>query len=57
MDDVAEFADQVYVMEKGNWSRGGKPSLVFKMSNLWKNPIGVPKITRFAQRLAERGFL
>ena len=40
MDDVAEFADQVYVMEKGKLVKSGKPSLVFKMSNLWKNPIG-----------------
>ena len=30
MDDVAEFADQVYVMEKGKLVKGGKPSLVFQ---------------------------
>lgn len=30
MDDVAEFADQVYVMEKGKLVKSGKPSLVFQ---------------------------
>ena len=30
MDDVAEFADQVYVMEKGKLVKNGKPSLVFQ---------------------------
>ena len=56
MDDVAEFADQVYVMEKGKLVKGGKPSLVFQnVEFMEKIQLGVPKITRFAQRLAERG--
>ena len=56
MDDVAEFADQVYVMEKGKFVKGGKPSLVFQnVEFMEKIQLGVPKITRFAQRLAERG--
>ena len=56
MDDVAEFADQVYVMEKGKLVKGGKPSLVFqKVEFMGKIQLGVPKITRFAQRLANRG--
>ena len=56
MDDVAEFADQVYVMEKGNLVNSGKPSLVFQnVEFMEKIQLGVPKITRFAQRLAERG--
>ena len=56
MDDVAEFADQVYVMEKGNLVKSGKPSLVFQnVEFMEKIQLGVPKITRFAQRLAERG--
>lgn len=56
MDDVAEFADQVYVMEKGKLVKGGEPSLVFQQVEFMeKIQLGVPKITRFAQRLANRG--
>ena len=56
MDDVAEFADQVYVMEKGKLVKGGKPNLVFQQVEFMeKIQLGVPKITRFAQRLANRG--
>ena len=56
MDDVAEFADQVYVMEKGKLVKSGKSSLVFQnVEFMEKIQLGVPKITRFAQRLAERG--
>ena len=56
MDDVAEFADQVYVMEKGKLVKGGKPSLVFQnVEFMEKIQLGVPKITRFSQRLADRG--
>lgn len=56
MDDVAEFADQVYVMEKGKLVKGGKPSRVFQQVEFMeKIQLGVPKITRFAQRLANRG--
>ena len=56
MDDVAEFADQVYVMEKGKLVKGGKPSLVFQnVEFMEKIQLGIPKITRFAQRLVDRG--
>ena len=56
MDDVAEFADQVYVMEKGKLVKSGKPSLVFQnVEFMEKIQLGVPKITRFAQRLVDRG--
>ena len=56
MDDVAEFADQVYVMEKGKLVKSGNPSLVFQNVEFMEEiQLGVPKITRFAQRLAERG--
>ena len=56
MDDVAEYADQVYVMEKGRLVKSGAPSLVFQNLEFMENiQLGVPKITRFAQRLAERG--
>lgn len=56
MDDVAEFADQVYVMEKGRLVKSGAPSMVFQNVEFMENiQLGVPKITRFAQRLVDRG--
>ena len=56
MDDVAEYADQVYVMEKGRLVKSGEPSFVFQDINFMeKIQLGVPKITRFAQKLIKRG--
>ncbi len=56
MDDVAEYADQVYVMEKGRLVKSGEPSSVFQdIEFMEKIQLGVPKITRFAQKLIKRG--
>ena len=56
MDDVAEYADQVYVMEKGSLVKSGKPSEVFQdVAFMEKVQLGVPKITAFCKRLADRG--
>ncbi len=56
MDDVAEYANQVYVMEKGRLVKGGKPSDVFQdVVFMEKVQLGVPKITAFCKRLADRG--
>ena len=56
MDDVAEYANQVYVMEKGRLVKGGKPSDVFQdVVFMEKVQLGVPKITAFCKRLANRG--
>ncbi|HET0821484.1 TPA: energy-coupling factor transporter ATPase [Streptococcus pneumoniae] len=56
MDDVAEYANQVYVMEKGRLVKGGKPSDVFQDVVLMEEvQLGVPKITAFCKRLADRG--
>ena len=56
MDDVAEYADQVYVMEKGRLVKSGKPSDVFQDVVSMENvQLGVPKITAFCKRLADRG--
>ena len=56
MDDVAEYANQVYVMEKGHLVKGGKPSDVFQdVVFMEKVQLGVPKITAFCKRLADRG--
>lgn len=56
MDDVAEYADQVYVMGKGRLVKSGEPSFVFQdIDFMEKIQLGVPKITRFAQKLIKRG--
>lgn len=56
MDDVAEHANQVYVMEKGRLVKGGKLSDVFQdVVFMEEVQLGVPKITAFCKRLADRG--
>ena len=56
MDDVAEYANQVYVMEKGRLVKFGKPSDVFQdVVFMEEVQLGVPKITAFCKRLADRG--
>ena len=56
MDDVAEYANQVYVMEKGRLVKGGKPSDVFQdVVFMEEVQLGVPKITALCKRLADRG--
>ncbi len=56
MDDVAEYANQVYVMEKGRLVKGDKPSDVFQdVVFMEEVQLGVPKITAFCKRLADRG--
>ena len=56
LDDVAEYADQVYGMEKGRLVKSGKPSDVFQDVVSMENvQLGVPKITAFCKRLADRG--
>ena len=56
MDDVAEYANQVYVMEKGCLVKFGKPSDVFQdVVFMEEVQLGVPRITAFCKRLADRG--
>ena len=56
MDDVAEYANQVYVMEKGRLVKFGKPSDVFQdVIFMEEVQLGVPKITAFCKRLVDRG--
>ena len=56
MDDVAEYANQVYVMEKGRLVKGGKPSDISQdVVFMEEVQLGVPKITAFCKRLADRG--
>ncbi|CQR23939.1 cobalt transporter ATP-binding subunit [Streptococcus varani] len=58
MDDVADFADFVYVLEKGKVVLSGQPSLVFQNVDFMESiQLGVPKITKFAAALERRGFV
>ncbi|HEQ9821982.1 energy-coupling factor transporter ATPase [Streptococcus pyogenes] len=56
MDDVANYADFVYVLDKGKIILSGKPKTIFQqVSLLEKKQLGVPKVTKLAQRLVDRG--
>ena len=56
MDDVANFADTVYVIEKGRLIRSGNPKDIFQDVDFMENiQLGVPKITKFAQNMVQKG--
>ena len=57
MDDVANYADQVYVMEKGHVVCSGSPQQVFqKVAFLREKQLGIPKITELAYNLRKKGW-
>lgn len=56
MDDVAEYADKVYLLEKGRVISSGTPQDVFQnVEFLMQHELGVPKTTEFAVKLEQRG--
>ncbi|MGM0122997.1 energy-coupling factor transporter ATP-binding protein EcfA2 [Enterococcus sp. AZ194] len=56
MDDVANYADYVYVLEKGHIVRDGEPKEIFQELNwLKEKQLGVPTATEFAERLVAKG--
>lgn len=58
MDDVADFADFVYVLDKGKLVLSGKPNQVFQEVDFLESiQLGVPKITKFAANLERKGFV
>ena len=58
MDDVADFADFVYVLERGKVVRSGRPSAVFQEVDFMESiQLVVPKITKFAANLERRGLV
>ena len=57
MDDVADYATAVNVMEKGRLVLSGTPKDVFqKVAFLKEKQLGVPKITEFVLQLQEKGY-
>lgn len=58
MDDVANFADFAYVLEKGRIVKCGTPKEVFQdVSWLKEKQLGVPTATEFAEHLVAKGFV
>ncbi len=56
MDDVANYADYVYVLEKGRVVKCGEPAEVFQdVAWLHEKQLGVPTATEFAQLLEQKG--
>lgn len=56
MDDVANYADHVNILEGGHLVRSGHPKTIFQDVTFMKSKqLGVPKITQFAQDLVDRG--
>lgn len=56
MDDVANFADYVYVLEKGRVVKNGTPQRVFEdVRWVEEKQIGVPTATAFAEKLVQKG--
>ncbi|NHI77862.1 energy-coupling factor ABC transporter ATP-binding protein [Lactococcus petauri] len=56
MDDVAEYADKVHLLEKGRVISSGSPQDVFQnVEFLMQHELGVPKTTEFAVKLEQRG--
>lgn len=58
MDDVADYADFVYVMEAGKLVSSGQPTELFQEVEFMESiQLGIPKITRFAANLERRGYV
>lgn len=56
MDDVANYADHVNILEGGHLVRSGHPKTIFQDVAFMKSKqLGVPKITQFAQDLVDKG--
>ena len=56
MEDVAEYANFVYVLEKGRIVMSGHPKEVFlDVEGLEQIQLGVPKVTNYAWRLRNKG--
>ena len=56
MDDVANYADFVYVLEKGRVVKCGEPKEVFQhLEWLKERQLGVPTATEFAEELRVKG--
>lgn len=56
MDDVADYADYVYLLEKGSIVAHAKPATLFQdLAFLEAKQVGVPKITKLAYKMRQKG--
>ncbi|MDN6640029.1 MAG: energy-coupling factor ABC transporter ATP-binding protein [Tetragenococcus sp.] len=56
MDDVADYADYVYVLEKGQLVKDGTPEEVFQnVEWLQERQLGIPTAAAFAKQLEKKG--
>lgn len=56
MDDVANFANYMYVLEKGQVVKSGTPHVVFQnVEWLKEKQLGVPAASTFAEKMVEQG--
>lgn len=56
MDDVANFANYMYVLEKGQVVKSGTPQVVFQnVEWLKEKQLGVPAASTFAEKMVEQG--
>ncbi|OJG78725.1 cobalt import ATP-binding protein CbiO 2 [Enterococcus pallens] len=56
MDDVANFANYMYVLEKGQVVKSGTPQVVFQnVEWLKEKQLGVPAASTFAEKMQEKG--
>ena len=57
MEDVAEYADLIIVMNRGTVAMSGSPGEVFKRSDeLVKIGLGIPQVTALMRKLKSKGF-
>lgn len=58
MDDVADYANYAYLLEKGQIVAQGSPVDLFQdVAFLEEKQVGVPKITKFTYQLQKRGLV
>ena len=56
MDDVADYADMMYVLENGRVIKSGQPRQLFQdVAFMTQHQLGVPRATEFALLLRARG--
>jgi energy-coupling factor transporter ATPase len=55
LDLASVYADRILIMDEGTIMTSGRPKEVFGNRDVWALGVGVPKITRLCQYLAEKG--
>ncbi|GAF40091.1 ABC transporter family protein [Agrilactobacillus composti DSM 18527 = JCM 14202] len=57
MDDVADFAEHVFILEQGQLIKSGTPQEIFNdYQFMLDHGLGLPKATQFALKMRQQGF-